>query len=350
MLNAMASLATAAIVSGLGSYLPAEVISNETVAASCNSSAEWIQSRTGITSRHRVSIGQGASDLAVQAGLQAIASAGNPDIDGVILATATPDYLLPATAPDVAAQLGCAGAAAFDVSAACSGFIYALACGTGLISTGACERVLVVASEVYSTVVSPFDRDTAALFGDGSGAVVLQSGSPDSRGAIGPIVLGSNGSDRDLAIRPVGGSRQPALPDSKPGDDIFLRMRGREIFRQAVKCMTEAALAAVDQAGWPLADVDYVIAHQANIRIITALQQNLDIPSTKILTNISDVGNTGAASIPILLQSAVADGTVQPGDKILLVAFGAGLAWGATTLIWPGFQTDTAGMYSNESL
>jgi 3-oxoacyl-[acyl-carrier-protein] synthase III len=328
-------MAATAVVCGLGSCLPPDVISNEIVAENSQTSSEWIESRTGISSRHRVSSGQGTSDLAVQAGRQAVESAGNPIIDGVILATSTPDYLLPATAPDVADQLGYKGVPAFDVAAACSGFIYALACGSGLIASGVCQRILVIASEVYSSIVNPCDRDTAALFGDGAGAAILQSGTAESWGAIGPIALGSDGSQSALAIRPVGGSRRPLPQDGNPDDEIFLQMRGREVFRHAVERMTEASLQAVADAKWCLTDVDYVIAHQANIRIITALQQNLGIPLSKALTNISHVGNTGAASIPLLLHSVVADGTVRPGHKILLVAFGGGLAWGATTLIWP---------------
>ena len=324
-----------AVVAGIGAWLPPDVVTNHNLSLRIDTSDAWIHQRTGIRQRHIASPGMATSDLAVAAGRRALESAQSPAVGAVVLTTTTPDRPCPATAPIVAAQLGLGGVPAFDVSAVCTGFLYALATSAGLIATGAMDRVLVIAAEVYSSIINPADRGTAVIFGDGAGAVVLRKGEPEEMGALGPIVLGSDGGHEALIRVPAGGSRQrkSGLPPS-PGDEFFT-MRGKEVFRHAVERMATSCQQAATAAGWELDHVDRLAAHQANTRILTALTNRLGLAKDQCLSNIEHVGNTGAASLPILLAHSTERGDLNPGHHVLLTAFGGGLTWGATTLIWP---------------
>jgi 3-oxoacyl-[acyl-carrier-protein] synthase III len=327
--------ANGAVICGLGYWLPARIVTNAELCEQLDTSEEWIVGRTGISRRRWVEPGEATSDLAVEAGKAALKSAGGGPVDAVVLATTTPDYRCPATAPQVAARLGLCGVAAFDVSAVCSGFLYGLATAAGFIAAGIAERVLLIAAEAFSTLLNPDDRTTRPIFGDGAGAVVLRRGRVDEPGAIGPLVLGSDGDRSDLITVKAGGSRQPLrgpLPDS--GSQYF-QMRGREVYRESTRRMTAAGTEALTAAGWQLSDVDRLVAHQANARVSAALVAQLGLRQDAVAQNIAEVGNTAAASIPVLLAQAALNGTLQPGHKVLLVAFGGGLTWGATTLTWP---------------
>ncbi|MCK1794582.1 ketoacyl-ACP synthase III [Streptomyces sp. XM4193] len=328
-----------AVLAGLGGWVPPRRVTNAELSARLDTSDSWIRSRTGIATRHVVAPGDATSDLAVEAGRLALKSAGRADgengADAVVLATTTPDRPCPATAPEVADRLGLNGSAAFDVSAVCTGFLYALAAGQGLIAAGTAERVLVIGADAFTTIIDPQDRGTAVIFADGAGAVVLRAGRPDEPGALGRVFLGSDGSRSELIQVPAGGSRQRSTGVPAPESDTYFRMSGQQTFRQAVERMSAVSRQAVGSAGWRLADVDRVAAHQANARILGAVGEELGLPEDRLLSNIEHVGNTGGASIPLLLHHSHADRSLRAGDRLLLTAFGAGLAWGATTVVWP---------------
>jgi 3-oxoacyl-[acyl-carrier-protein] synthase-3 len=330
-------------VVGSGASLPDRVISNEELAGRMDTSDEWIRTRTGIHSRHWVRPGQSTSDLAVDAGRRALRSAGETRVDAVIVATTTPDRPCPAIAPEVATRLAMTGAAAHDVAATCTGFLYGLADAVGLIVSGIVSSALVIGAETYSTILSPADRGTAVLFGDGAGALVLRAsgaGYPHHPGTIGACVLGSDGNGADLIQIPAGGSRQRSRGRPVSEADYYFQMRGREVFRHAVERMTAAAAEALGRAGIDHDDIDHVVPHQANQRISDAVALQLGIDGKKVLSNVATVGNTAAASIPLLLAQVGADGRVKPGEQLLLVAFGGGLTWGATVLVWPDIVPD----------
>ncbi|MFJ1707906.1 beta-ketoacyl-ACP synthase III [Kitasatospora sp. NPDC088346] len=329
----------AAVVAGIGAYVPPDLVTNGDLVNRLDTSDEWIRTRTGIATRHMVAPGTATSDLAVEAGRRALKSADDSQVDAVVLATTTPDHLCPATAPAVAARLGLGGVAAFDVSAVCTGFLYGLATAAGLIASGLAERVLLIAADAFTTIIDPADRSTAVIFADGAGAVVLRAGTADEPGAIGPIVLGSDGDNAELITVPGGGSRHRSeRRTAQPGDEYF-QMAGRATYRHAVERMTEASLQAVGTAGWEIGHLDRFAAHQANARILQAVAERLDIPVERRLSNIERVGNTGAASIPLLLAQAAERGELRPGHRVLLTAFGGGLAWGATTVTWPDLSS-----------
>jgi 3-oxoacyl-[acyl-carrier-protein] synthase III len=324
-----------AVICGIGYWLPARVVTNAELCARLDTSEDWIVSRTGISCRRRVEPGEATSDLAVEAGRAALKSAGGGPADAVVLATTTPDYRCPATAPEVASRLGLGGVPAFDVSAVCSGFLYGLATAAGFIAAGMAERVLLIAAEAFSTLLNPDDRTTQPIFGDGAGAVVLRRGRADEPGAIGPVVLGSDGDRSELITVKAGGSRQPAGEPVSDSASQYFQMRGREVYREAIMRMSAAATAALTAAGWQLSDVDRLVAHQANARINATLTATLGLRQELVPQNIAEVGNTAAASIPVLLAQAALSGNLKPGHQLLLVAFGGGLTWGATTLTWP---------------
>ncbi|APE26727.1 beta-ketoacyl-ACP synthase III [Streptomyces venezuelae] len=309
----------AAVVSGVGSALPAQVVPNADLSVRLDTTDEWIRARTGITRRHVAAADETTTDLAVQASAQALT--GHPaGVEALVVATTTPDRTCPATAPTVATRLGLTGIAAVDLAAGCSGFLYGLATAAGLIATGTAGSVLVVGADRLASLPDPEDRTTVPLFGDGAGAVVLRCGSADELGALRPVVLGSDGRGADL------------ITASHPG---ALRMEGAAVFRHAVDRMAAASLQAATAAGWELSDVDRLVPHQANSRITTFVARQLGVPYGRQLSNVADVGNTGAASIPLLLAGAAADGRLKPGHRTLLTAFGAGLTWGAVALTWP---------------
>ncbi|MEU9993455.1 beta-ketoacyl-ACP synthase III [Streptomyces sp. NPDC048045] len=333
------STGRAAVVTGIGSYVPPNRVTNDDLAARLDTSDAWIRSRTGIAERYFVSPGTSTGDLAVEAGLRALKSAGDEQVGAVVLATTTPDQPCPATAPQVAARLGLGAVPAFDVAAVCSGFLYGLASAGGLIAAGIADQVLLIAADAFTTIINPEDRTTAVIFADGAGAVVLRAGSPDEPGAIGPLVLGSDGELSHLIEVPAGGSRQRSGDRPAAPEDHYFRMIGRETYRHAVERMTAVSTEAAERAGWLLDDVDRLVAHQANARILDAVSDRLGIPAERQLSNIARVGNTGAASIPLLLAEATSEGRLTAGHRVLLTAFGGGLSWGAATVVWPELQT-----------
>ncbi len=328
-----------AVLAGLGGWLPPRVVDNDELSRRIDTSDEWIRTRTGIARRHVVDNGLSTVDMAVQAGRRALRSAGSygEGIDAVVLATSTPDHLCPASAPQVAAELGLSGAAAFDVNAVCSGFVYALATAAGLIAAEIATRVLLVGADAFTTLLDPDDRTTVPIFGDGAGAVVLRQGSPDEPGAVGPFDLGSEGELTDLLYVPAGGAR---LKRSDDPSDHYLRMQGQAVFRHATARMASSSRAVLEKAGWHTSDVDRFVGHQANVRILTATAKNLGLPADSLVVNIGHTGNTSAASIPLAMLDGVVDGTLRAGDRVLVSAFGAGLTWGSTVLRWPGLECE----------
>jgi 3-oxoacyl-[acyl-carrier-protein] synthase III len=326
---------TRAVLAGLGTWLPPRVVGNEELSARLDTSARWIEDRTGIHRRRVVEPGTSTADLAAEAGRRALKSAGVDTVGAVVLATTTPDYLCPATAPEVASRLGLPGVAALDVGAVCTGFIYALATAAGLIGIGVAERVLVIGADTFSTILNPADRTTSAIFGDGAGAVVLRAGGAAEPGALGPFDLGSDGALADLIRIPAGGSRQRSTGIPAAPEEHYFQMQGRPVFRHAVQRMTGSAQAALRLAGWRTGEVDRFVGHQANARILTALASQLGLPGERVVRNIDSVGNTAAASVPLALADACAAGQLRAGHRVLLTAFGGGLTWGSTTLRWP---------------
>jgi 3-oxoacyl-[acyl-carrier-protein] synthase-3 len=307
------------------------VTNAELVDAGLATSDEWVRARTGIVQRHVADLGTATSDLAVEAGARALKSAGIAEVDTVLVATATPDRVCPSTAPEVASRLGMDNVAAFDINGVCAGFVYSLATAAGLIAIGSAEQVLVIGADVFTRVIDPCDRATAVLFGDGAGAVVLRAGDPDELGAVGPFDLGSDGELADILSIPAGGSRRPADADSVAERAHFLRMEGKEVYRHAVRRMVASSQRVLERAGLEVDDVDRFVGHQANARILDAVATRLGVPAERRVLNVARYGNTSAASIPLALTDAGA----QPGERLLLTAFGAGLSWGSTLLTWP---------------
>ncbi|MBI3929385.1 MAG: ketoacyl-ACP synthase III [Armatimonadetes bacterium] len=321
-------------VVGLGHYVPEGKLTNQQLEERLDTSDEWIRSRTGILERRVAGRDECASHLGVEASRRALHDAGltPEDIDLVIVGTMTPDTVMPATACRVQHTLGATRAGAFDVSVACSGFAYSLAIGAQFVQTGACDHVLVVGADTMSRVMNWKDRSTCVLFGDGAGAVVL---GPVAEGyGLLSFELGAEGGGGDHLTIPGGGGRLPggsALPE-----DFYLRMNGREVFRFAVQVLGESAVRAVEKAGLSPQDVSLFIPHQANIRIIEAAAKRLGMPRERVFINLENYGNTSCGSIPLALSEARDQGRLHPGDVVVLVGFGGGLAWGAVVLRWGG--------------
>ncbi|MER5933613.1 beta-ketoacyl-ACP synthase III [Streptomyces sp. NPDC002054] len=335
----------AAVVTGIGGYLPPSAVTNDDLSRTLDTTDEWIRTRTGIRERRVVSEGLSTGELAVRAGARALSSAGLSGVDALVVATTSPERLCPAVAPEVASRLGLGTIAAFDLTSACSGFLYGLATAAGLIESGTADTVLFVGSEAFTTLVNPADRATAPIFGDGAGAVVLRRGEPDEPGALGPFDLGSDGALADLLAIPAGGSRQRSADGglghaSVPTEDWYLRMEGRALYTQAVERMTQSAQTALKRADWAVGDVDWFVGHQANIRIVAAVAEELEVPEEKVAVNIDRVGNTLSASVPLLLNDYAARGDLKAGQRVLLSAFGAGLSWGSTVLVWPDIPAE----------
>jgi 3-oxoacyl-[acyl-carrier-protein] synthase-3 len=322
----------AAVLAGLGGWLPPRVVDNHELSRHLDTSDEWIRARTGIRERHVVDPGISTVDMAVEAGRRALDSAGTTGVDALVLATATPDHVCPGSAPRVASRLGLTGIAALDVNAVCSGFVYGLATGAGLIAADVARRVLVIGADAFTTLLDPADRGTVPIFGDGAGAVLLRAGDQDEPGAFGPFDLHSEGELADLLLVPAGGSKRRTSADPR---DFYLSMQGTAVFRQASARMTESSRAVLARAGWLVSDVDRFVGHQANIRILTAVAKALGLSEDALVTNIERTGNTSAASIPLALVDASRDATLRAGQRVLLSAFGAGLTWGSTVLRWP---------------
>jgi 3-oxoacyl-[acyl-carrier-protein] synthase-3 len=331
----MALAKRAAVLCGLGWWTPPNVVTNDQLAAVIDTSDEWIRSRTGVARRHVAAEGMATSELAVEAGQRALKSAGLESVDALILATTTPDRHCPATAPEVATRLGLEAIAAFDVAAVCSGFVYALASGVGLIAAGIADRVLVIGADVFSAILNPLDRTTRVIFGDGAGAVVLRAGEVHELGALGPFALGSDGRGADLITIRAGGSRQPYRGDGSDESDRYFMMHGQAVYRMAVDTMAKSTIRVLELAEWPVSAIDWLVCHQANQRILKAVAVRLGIPMERCLSNIDQVGNTAAASIPLALAYGMECGALRPGDRVALTAFGGGLTWGSTLLRWP---------------
>ena len=327
------TLVRAGIV-GTGSYLPDNILTNADLEKLVDTNDEWIRTRTGIKERRIVDAHTATSDLAILAAQKAIDDAGikAEDVDLIIVSTVTPDMFFPATACIVQDKLGCTNAAAFDLMAGCSGFVYALAVGSQFISSGIYKNVLVIGAETLSKVLDWTDRNTCILFGDGAGAVILQPVTEDC--GILSLELGANGIYGDILSIPAGGSKLPANKDTIENKQHFIKMAGKGLFKVAVKVMGDAATKALDNAGIQQTEIDFMIPHQANIRIIEAAAKRLNMDLDKVYINIDKYGNTSAASVPIALDEAVKEGKIKRGDNIVLVGFGAGLTWAASVIRW----------------
>ena len=317
-----------------GRYLPDNVVTNRDLEAIVDTSDEWIVARTGIRERRIAPPEMTAADMGAGAARIALERAGvaPEDVDVLIVSTATPDRWLPATACDIQALIGATKAVAFDVSAACTGFLYALTVAEGFLSSGRAEIALVIATEKLSSIVDWEDRATCVLFGDGAGAVVVRE-SAGERGILGTHHQ-SDGNLADLLYRPAGGAAIPMDEEVLRNRTHLLRMSGREIFKHAVRAMAESAGQALELSGWGLEDVDLVVPHQANIRIIKATARYAGLPMENVFINVDRYGNMSSATIPVAMDEAIEEGRLQPGMKLLLVAFGAGLTWGAMAVRW----------------
>ncbi|MBV8172246.1 MAG: ketoacyl-ACP synthase III [Candidatus Eremiobacteraeota bacterium] len=352
-------------ISGVGAYAPPGILANEDLEKLVDTSDEWIVQRTGMKRRHIAGPNEATSDIALPAALAALSAAGceAKDVQCVIVATATPDYLFPATACIVAARLGIPGAAAFDVSIGCSGFVYALTTAAALIRSGVYARILVIGAETLSKLVDYTDRATCVLFGDGAGAVVVERSDEDC--FLGSD-LGAEGSDPSVLYLPGGGSRMPLnrMMNGHVGGSVnahsaassgvagsngviseerlgYIQMQGQAVFKFAVQQMAGSVQAALAKAGLAPSDVDFVVPHQANKRIVDATMKMLQLPLDKCISNIDEYGNTSAASIPLALADAVRSGQVKKGNIVVFVAFGAGLSWGAVVWRWLGAPVGT---------
>ena len=319
-------------IAGTGHYCPDRVLTNFDLEKLVDTSDEWIVTRTGIRERRIAAPDEAASDVAIRAARAALESAGvgAEDLDGIIVGTVTGDMLFPATACLVQDRLGAARAAAFDINAACCGFIYGLNAAHALISSRQMDRVLVVGVEVLSKFTDWSDRATCVLFGDGGGAALMEPCEP-GEGILGTYMR-SDGSLADLLHIPAGGTRRPTSRESLEHRDHFIKMKGDGVFKYAVRAMEDAAHQVLKEADVHLEDVDVFIPHQANVRIIDAVQQRLGLPDGKMVVNLDRFGNTSSATIPIALDEAARSGKVKKGDLVLLVAFGGGLTWGAVLL------------------
>ncbi|MCH7668329.1 MAG: ketoacyl-ACP synthase III [Acidobacteria bacterium] len=327
-----------ATITGWGSYLPPAVLTNDDLATVIDTSDEWIQSRSGIRERRMSHID--TSEMSVHAARSALASSGvDPqDIDLIVLCTCSPDRLMPSTAAYVQKSIGAVNAGAFDLNAACTGFVYGLSMVTGMIESGHTKTALVIGAEKLSTYISLKDRSTAVLFGDGAGAVIVQA--TEDVGGVEAIVLGNDGTLTEALTIPGSGSQENPREDGI----VAVTMDGPEIYRGAIKKMAESVEAVVAKAGWELDDVALIVPHQANIRIIDAVARRLKIDPDKAFVNIMDYGNTSAATVPIAIADAVDSGRIKTGDKVVFVAFGAGVSWGAVALEWGGL-TEPKGTY-----
>jgi 3-oxoacyl-[acyl-carrier-protein] synthase-3 len=308
---------------GTGSYLPPRIVTNQELASRVDTSDEWIVSRTGIRQRHIADERQTASDLALEAARAALAAAGTTagDLDLIIVATSTPDYVFPSTACLLQAKLGVRGCAAFDVQAVCSGFVYGLAVADSFVRSGQSRNALVIGAEVFSRILDWNDRATCVLFGDGAGAVVLRA---DERPGVHASVLHADGSQAGILAVPgnVCGGRIVGSP--------FVTMDGPAVFKFAVRVLDEVARETVARCGMQIADIDWLIPHQANVRILEATAKRLGLPAEKVVVTVDRHGNTSAASVPLALDLALRDGRIKRGHRVMLQGVGGGFTWGAS--------------------
>lgn len=323
------------VITGTGSYTPERVMTNADLEQMVDTNDEWIRSRTGIEERRIAADDEATSDMALAAARSAVDAAGlDPgDVDAILVGTCSPDMWFPSTATIVQHKLGAKRAFAMDLSAACSGFIYALEIGRNLLESGRHRHVLVIGAEKMSSLVDWRDRSTCILFGDGAGAAVL-SRVEDGSGGLGPCELGSNGALGHLLQIPSGGSRRPVSSEVLAERSHTIEMAGQEVFKHAVVSMTRTAKRLLKEAGWSGEDLALVIPHQANHRILEAIRGRVGVDKEKVFVNVQKYGNTSAASIGIALDEAVREGKLRTGDKVMLLAFGAGFTWGGLLLEW----------------
>ena len=331
----MKSATPSIIITGTGSYAPKKVVSNEDMATIVETSDEWIRTRSGIRERRFAAEGEASSHMATAAAEAAIRDAGidRDEIDLLIIATMTPDMPFPSTACLVQSQLGLKTITAFDIQAACSGYVYALNVASNMLRSGSYRKALIVGSETMSSILNFEDRTTCVLFGDGASAAVLECSNESGVGILDSIA-GADGSDPELLYQPAGGSRLPASKSTVETREHALRMNGKEVFKLAVRVMGQACTDLLDRNGLTPESIDWVVPHQANMRIIESLAKRLKLPMEKFHNNLDRYGNTSAASIGLALDEARRGDKIQSGDRVLLVAFGAGLTWGSTLIKW----------------
>ena len=317
-------------ISGTGSYLPQKTLTNKDLEKLVDTTDEWITERTGIKSRHIVADHEATSDMAYEASIKALKATGKSasDIDFILVATSTPDHFLPTTACLLQSRLKTRHVMAFDLLAACSGFLYALVVADQFIKTGLHRNILVVGADVISRLLHFKDRQTSILFGDGAGAVILSRASSEDSQILNHHVA-SDGDLSELLILPAGGSRLPITHEVLEKEKHHLRMHGRDIFKNAVRSMTESCTKVLKQANLSISDIHWFIPHQANIRIIESVAKQLTFPMEKVITNIDRTGNTSAGSIPIALDEAVLKNQIQRGQRVLMTTFGGGLTYGS---------------------
>lgn len=317
-----------------GSYIPERVLTNADLEKMVDTSDEWISTRTGIRRRHIAREDQAASDLAYEASTKALEKKGISvkELDMIIVATITPDMLFPATACILQDKLGAKDIPAFDLEAACSGFLYGISIASQFINTGVYHTILVVAAETLSKIIDWEDRNTCVIFADGAGAAILQP-SNDGNGII-STYLGADGGGADLVGVPAGGSRMPASVETVRERQHYMKMKGNELFKRAVKVMVHAVDEALKMGNLTYGDLDFFIPHQANIRIIQAVAKRIDLPMEKVYINLHECGNMSAASIAVALDQAVEEGKINKGDKVLLASFGGGLTWASMVIEW----------------
>ena len=320
-------------ITGIGSHAPDRVMTNTELAAMVDTSDEWIIERTGIRERRVAAPEEALSDLALPAAQVALEQAGleASALDLIIVATVTPDMFFPSTGALLADRLGAKDAAAYDLSAGCTGFVYALVQGHGMVASGLASNALVIGGDVLSKVVDWTDRSTCVLFGDGAGAVVLER--VDEGGFLG-FELGADGSGGPQLYLPAGGSRSPATAETVATGQHFAKMNGREVFRFATRVLVDSAEKVLDECGVAVDDVDVYVPHQANVRIIEHARRKLGIPEERTVVNVDRYGNTSSGSIPLALGEAEADGRLAPGELVLMTGMGAGLTWGSALIEW----------------
>jgi 3-oxoacyl-[acyl-carrier-protein] synthase III len=326
--------ARAVRIVGTGSYVPDNVLTNADVEKIVDTSDEWIVTRTGIRERRIAPPGMAATDLALPAAQRALEDAGltPKDLDGIIVATVTPDQVFPSAGCTLQARLGAPQAWAFDLSAACSGFLYSLYVAQAMVASGQSDTILIVGSELLSRLTNWDDRTTCILLADGAGAAILQPGSEDHR--ILSLTLGADGTYGSLIEMPAGGSRLPASEETVRQKLHTIHMKGNEVFKMGVRGMADVSMKVLEQAGYTPADIDLFVPHQANLRIIEAISKRLELPPEKVFTNIHKYGNTSAASVPLALDEARRTGRLKSGDLVLMAVFGGGLTWGAALVRW----------------
>ncbi len=332
----MSSAPRSVTIKGTGSYTPQKALTNNDLSKIVDTSDEWIFTRTGIRERRVAAENETSSTMGAEAGKRAIENAGlkAEDIDVIVVGTMTPDMPFPSTACLVQDKMGIKNAVCFDVEAACSGFLYIMEIASGLLQTGRYRNALIIGSEKLSSIMDWQDRTTCVLFGDGAGAAVLSLAEEGDNSGIIDFKLGADGSKADMLHQPGGGCALPPSTESLNDRQHFLKMRGTEVFKQAVRVMGQAAVEILEQNGIDSDQLACVIPHQANMRIIESLSSRLHIPIERFFLNLDKYGNTSAASIPIALDEAARAGRIKSGDTILLVAFGAGLTWGSTLIRW----------------